>query len=167
MSASEPAASDVSVTPDAPSRAKTDDNAAALRLIAANARLNAIVLVSALVLIGLGIWLYAGVKQSLREIRAGGLQTVLVAEVKALQIWIDEKKADAERWANDARVRRYVQQLVEIARAGSAARLCSAPARNSLVDVLQPFLKDEGSVAFNAIDRNGLIIASQFAEYCG
>ena len=131
-------------------------------------RRNATVLVISLCIALLGYWTYWGVRGSLRELRAGGLQTVLAAEVSALQIWIDEKTADAERWARDARVRSYVLQLSEIARAGGpATRFCDAPARLRLAGVLKRILKDEGSVTFNVIDRNGLIIASQFREYCG
>jgi serine/threonine-protein kinase len=153
-----------------PPAAAPQDSLGALgaRLFGTRGRRNATVLTVSLGIALLGYWTYWGVRNSLREVRAGGLQTVLAAEVSALQIWVDEKKADAERWAGDARVRGYVHQLVELARArGPASRFCDAPARVHLAGVLKQVLKDEGSATFNVIDRNGLIIASQFREYCG
>ena len=138
------------------------------KLFGTPGRRNATVLAVSLCIALLVYWTYAGVRNSLRELRAGGFQTVLTAEVNALRIWIDEKKADAERWAGDARVRDYVRQLVALSRTGGAAsRFCDAPVRIRLAGVLKRVLHDEGSATFNVIDRNGLIIASQFREYCG
>ena len=164
MSLSEPAPS--GGTPPAPSQDGLSRLGA--RLFGTRGRRNATVLTVSLAIALLGYWTYAGVRNSLREVRAGGLQTVLATEVSALQIWVDEKKADAERWAGDAQVRGYVRQLVALARAGGpASRFCDAPVRVHLAEVLKRVLKDEGSATFNVIDRNGLIIASQFREYCG
>lgn len=141
----------------------------ALRLIAANARLNALALVAAVALIVLGLWVYGGVKQSLRDIRASGLQTVLDAQVQGLQLWVDDKKTNVEHWANDAQVRRAVTQLVAIARAepASGRSLWQAPARAALAQALAPVLKEAGSVAYNVIDTSGIIVATQFEEYAG
>ena len=144
-------------------------NLLALRLIAANARLNAIALVTVAALIVLGFWVHASVKQSLREIRAASLQTVLDSEVEALRIWVDDRKADAEHWASDARIRRYVGELVALGgrQTGKGEALWNSPARANLVGVLAPVLKEAGSIAFNAIDTSGLIVATQFQEYSG
>ena len=131
-------------------------------------RRNATVLTVSLLVALLGYWTYGGVRNSLRETRAGGIQSVLTVEVNALQIWIDEKRADAERWSRDPELRGYIRQLVELARVGGpASRFCDAPARLRLARVLKQVLKDEGSATFNVIDRKGLIVASQFREYCG
>ena len=144
-------------------------NLLALRLIAANARLNAIALVTTVVLIVLGLWVYSGVKQSLREIRAAELQTMLESERKTLQVWVDDRKANVEHWANDPRVRRHVERLAALGSSqpvyGDA--LWNAPERAALVEVLAPVLKEAGGIAFNAIDTTGLIIATQYKEYSG
>ena len=124
--------------PDKP--APTQDGLSLLgaRLFGTRARRNATVLTVSLAIALLGYWTYAGVRNSLREVRAGGLQTVLATEVSALQIWVDEKKADAERWAGDAQVRGYVRQLTKLAQAGGpVSRFCDAPVRVHLADVLK------------------------------
>ena len=153
---------------DKPAPAQDGLSLLGARLFGTRGRRDATVLTVCLVIALLGYWTYAGVRNSLREVRAGGLQTVLATEVSALQIWVDEKKADAARWAGDAQVRGYVRQLTALARAGGpASRFCDAPVRLHLAEVLKRVLRDEGSATFNVIDKNGLIIASQFREYCG
>jgi serine/threonine-protein kinase len=128
-----------------------------------------VLLATALVLMTLGVWMHVGIKQSLREMRAAELQTVLDAEVQALQIWIKEKLLSAQRRAADPRVRTLVGQLVAIARDGPTAvpRLCGSPARAQLIETLRPFWESEEGIAINAIDRTGLVIATPFDEYCG
>ena len=60
-------------------RTQNDDavSVLALRLIAANARVNAIALVTAVILIALGIWVHGGIKSSLQEIREAGMRSML------------------------------------------------------------------------------------------
>src|SRR5688572_32352187 len=91
--------------------ARRDDRVSelALKLVAANARLNALAIVTALALIVLGAWMYSGVKDSLREIRASGLQSVLDAETEALEVWIADRRAAVSLWASEPEVRRDVQ----------------------------------------------------------
>src|SRR5688572_21431821 len=91
--------------------AKSDDRVSelALRLVAANARLNALAIVTALALIVLGAWMYSGVKESLREVRAAALQSVLDAETEALEVWIADRRAAVSLWADEPEVRRDVQ----------------------------------------------------------
>ena len=83
--------------------AKVDDRVGrlALRLIAANARLTALAMVSAVALIVLGAWTYIGVKDSLREVRVAGLESVLDAEAEALEIWISDRRTLVSVWADD------------------------------------------------------------------
>ena len=161
-----------SEAPAAPGSLRTrsidDASQLALRLIAANARLNAIALVTVVVLIALGLWVHYGVKQSLQEIRAAGLQAVLEVEVKALQVWIEDRKADAQHWASDARVTGHVEELVALSRTGrDGEALWRSPARAQLDEILTPILKEAGSMAFNVIDAGGRIVATQFREYSG
>src|SRR5688572_26683104 len=87
--------------------AKSDDRVSqlALRLIAANARLNALAIVTALALIVLGAWVYSGVNNSVRELRAAGLQSVLDAEVQALEVWINDRRAAVSVSAEEPQVR--------------------------------------------------------------
>jgi serine/threonine-protein kinase len=140
----------------------------ARRLIAANARLNAIALVTVATFVMLGAWVYAGVKGSLQDIRAAGLQTVLEAEANALQLWVENRKTHVEQWSKDERVRRYAAALVALARGGgSNEALWSAPARAALNATLDPVLRGSGAVSFNVVDTNGRLVATQRREYIG
>jgi eukaryotic-like serine/threonine-protein kinase len=164
-----PNAAPIAASDSVRTRSADSASALALRLIAANARLNAIALVTAVVLVALGLWVHFGVKQSLRDIRAAGMQTVLEAEIKALQVWVEDRKVDAEHWASDARVRGYVEALTVLGHSqrGTGDALWESSARARLVEVLAPALKEGSGVAFNVVDTSGLIVATQFREYSG
>lgn len=144
-------------------------SALALKLVAANTRVNALAIVACLALIVLGVWMYSGVKHSLREIRAAGLQAVLDAEVQALDLWIGERNADVAHWAGEPVVRESVEALLLLAANGrpDAAELWNAPARSRLAAALAPALKQTGAMAFNVIEPGGLIVATQVREYAG
>jgi serine/threonine-protein kinase len=151
--------------------AKSDDRVSqlALRLIAANARLNALAMVTAAALIVLGAWMYAGVKNSLKDMRAAGLTSVLDAEVEALEVWAGDRRLAVSVWADDPEVRRDVERLLALAhdRAAQPLELWNAPERSRLESVLQPALKQTGAIAFNVVDPNGVIVASQVQDYTG
>jgi tRNA A-37 threonylcarbamoyl transferase component Bud32 len=141
----------------------------ARRVIAASARLNTIALVTAAALTVLGAWAYTGVAGSLREIRAAGLQTVLDAEINALHLWVENRKAHVENWANDARVRRLAVELAALGRREgvSGEALWDSPARARLAEMLGPVLQGAGAVAFNVVDTGGRIVGTQFRDYSG
>ena len=121
------------------------------------------------VLVALGYWTYRSVENSLRELRAVSLGSMLEAQVRSLEIWIENRKVDMRRVARDEQVRSQVEALARIAarQASASDEYCSAPARRPLVDQLAVVLEEQGAVAFNATDRARRIIASRFREYCG
>jgi tRNA A-37 threonylcarbamoyl transferase component Bud32 len=118
------------------------------------------VLIVSTLLFGLGYWTYRQVETSLREIRAGTMKSLLDSEVNSLRVWIAEEIGDAERIARDARVR---ERIVEIARNPG----CSGAARERLEEVLRPLLRDVGDATFNVVGRDGRLLATRFADYCG
>ncbi len=144
-----PGQNSIAATPDADSEAV---NRLALRLIAANARINAIALLIAISLIGLGAWAYTGIQQSLRDMRAVGLSAVLDADVQAVGLWIEDRKDEVRHWAVDSRIR---AAIIELSRGAASEK-----ARASLAAALAPALKESGAVAYNVVDRQGVIIAS-------
>jgi serine/threonine-protein kinase len=124
---------------------------------------------SVLALTAIGSWTYNAVERSLRESRAAALKSVLEAQAKTLEVWIEDQKLGARRLARDPQVRARVRALAELAtQAGTTPeRYCSAPERRPLVEQLDDALAGSGAVAFNVVDRDGRIIASKFREYCG
>ena len=48
--------------------------------------------IALLLLVGLAMWMYTGMKQSMQSIAASELRTILNADIKALELWIEEKR---------------------------------------------------------------------------
>jgi serine/threonine-protein kinase len=124
---------------------------------------------SVLALTATGSWTYHAVERSLRESRAAALKSVLEAQAKTIEVWIEDQKLGARRLARDPLVRARVHALAELATQAGATpeSYCSAPQRRPLVEQLDDALAGSGAVAFNVVDRGGRIIASKFREYCG
>jgi tRNA A-37 threonylcarbamoyl transferase component Bud32 len=128
----------------------------------------ALVVVAVIFLGVLGMWSYAKVSGSLRDIRASNLSALLEAETRVLLVWIDEKKRDAERWAGTPEVQREAAALARLAARGApSAQLCASAAQRALSAEIAPYATIEESVAFNLIGRDGTVIASQHAANCG
>ena len=132
-------------------------------------RLALAVIVSAALLSAIGVWTYVSVERSLRGLRAATLESVLDAQAKTLEVWIEDQKLRIRRLARDREVRTQVEALAAIAnRAGAVPeQYCAAPARRPLVEELDDALDGSGAVTFDVIDRSGRIIASRYREYCG
>ena len=62
-------------------------------------------------LLGVGLWAYRGVGDSLREIRATGMQTLLNTQVGTLEQWIAERRNEAEQLATDAELSAGIARL--------------------------------------------------------
>lgn len=145
--------------PATPGADNDDVSRLALRLVAANAQVNAAALIVALGLIGLGAWAYTGIQHSLRDLRGVGLSAVLNAEVQALTLWIEDRKDEVRHWAADPHIRASIAAL--------STTTAPQQARATLAAALAPALKESGAVAFNVIDAQGVIIASSATEYLG
>ena len=126
------------------------------------------VAIAVLILGGLGYWTYTGVKRSLEEVRTASLRAVLESKVDALRVWAGTKRAEAERWAADPEVAEAVRRLEAQSRAGAKREaLWASPARVQFVNALAPFFVDRDSVAINAVEREGRIIATRVESHIG
>ena len=114
-------------------------------------------------------WMYIGVEGSLRDLRAQGLPALLDAKTKSLEVYIDERRTDAARWARDSRLQSVTSALAREAaqHPGAIAEACRGALGMEWRSVLEPLLRDEGVVAANAVDRSGRIIASTLDGTCG
>jgi tRNA A-37 threonylcarbamoyl transferase component Bud32 len=121
-------------------------------------------LAALVVMAGIGTWTYLEVRGSLRDVRAAGLATLAEAKSRSLQLWIEEKTRDAERWASTPALRREAGALAKLAAAG---RVCDAAAQRGLQAEIAPFAQIEEVSLFNVIAKDGRIIASPRPEYCG
>jgi serine/threonine-protein kinase len=140
----------------------------ALRLAAANARLNGVALATAVGLIVLGVWAYLGIQDSLRDLRAAGMQALLHANVQALELWIDDRKGEAEHWAHDPGTARGIEKLAAVHVAGAGhAESPHIPAQRDLQERLAPLLKQDGVAGFRVVVASGAIIAASPAKDAG
>jgi cytochrome c-type biogenesis protein CcmH/NrfG len=80
-----------------------DDDAAAREAHAQRARLRLrlalAVLLCAAALLAVGSWTYLSVERSLRGLRAAALKSVLDAQAKGLEVWIENQKLHVRRLA--------------------------------------------------------------------
>jgi eukaryotic-like serine/threonine-protein kinase len=119
----------------------------------------------ALVVVALvGGWAYLQVRGSLRDVRSAGLMSLLEAEARALQLWIEEKKRDAERWASSPRVQGAGAAIAASAAAGT---VCASAPQRAMQAEIAPFVALEEVTVFNLIARDGRIVSSPYPEYCG
>jgi serine/threonine-protein kinase len=126
------------------------------------------VALAVIILAGLGYWTYTGVKESLESVRTASLRTVLESKVRAFDVWVGVKRAEAERWAADPALVGSVRALHAAARAGATREaLRSSPDRERFVAALAPFFADRENVAANVVDREGRILATRVEEYEG
>jgi serine/threonine-protein kinase len=110
-------------------------------------------------LVGLGYWTYRAVEDSLRELRAESLQSLLGSEVNALRVWIAEETGSVERIARDVRIREAVAELVR-------RPACAGPARARLEQTIRPVLR-ESEATFDVVSAEGRLLATRFPDYCG
>ena len=122
-------------------------------------------MLAALVVVAfVGGWAYVQVRGSLRDLRAAGLVSLLEAETRGLELWIEEKKRDAERWASTPEVQRAAAALARHAATGA---VCASIPQRALQGEIAPYAALEETAVFNLVARNGRIISSPHPEYCG
>ncbi|MDP1611178.1 MAG: serine/threonine protein kinase [Sulfuritalea sp.] len=109
-------------------------------------------------LLGVGAWAYRSVGESVREMRAIGMQTLLDTQIEALRQWIAEGRHEAEQLAADAELSAAIARLAG-ARGGAAGG-----------GVIETVLRSAGSIgvtAVHVIDIQGGILASSDAGRAG
>jgi serine/threonine-protein kinase len=127
------------------------------------------VAIAILILAGVGWWTWTGVKQSVEDARRGYVRALLDARAASLEVWVNAKRAEAERWAAVPDVVGAVRALEAAARAGASREaLASSPAQAQFARLLAPAVgTDPERVAANAVDRRGRIVAARAASQVG
>ena len=108
-------------------------------------------------LLGVGFWAYRGVGESLREVRATSMATLLDTQIEALEQWIAEGRHEAEQLAADAELGAAVGRLVR-GGAGDGSR------------IVEHALQTAGSIGITAvhvIGSKGRLLASSDAARVG
>ncbi|MCM2290271.1 MAG: serine/threonine protein kinase [Sulfuritalea sp.] len=120
-------------------------------------RTRVVLLLLLLALLGVGLWAYRGAGNSLREIRATGMQTLLNTQVGTLEQWISERRHEAEQLAADAELGAGIVQLA-VGRGDEGSRIIAS------------ILGKAGGIGVTAalvIDPRGRILAASEVERTG
>jgi serine/threonine-protein kinase len=112
-------------------------------------------------------WMYVSVERSLRELRGQGLPALLEAKTKSLEVFIAERRADGERWARDPEIAALTVTLARLARSRDIASHCAGEEVALWRTRVSAMMQAESAPAVNAVDREGLVIASTIDETCG
>jgi serine/threonine protein kinase len=118
-------------------------------------------LLAALVLGVLGWWVIGSVEDAMREQRISELATVLNADVAALRLWIDNKRATTQLVAADETLRPLVAELLALA--GDSPQdpqaLIRSPAQLAIRSRLTEPLRRGGFSGFTIISPAGVMLA--------
>ena len=127
---------------------------------------NAATVVMGLLLLGLGWWAYNGVRDAIARTQVSGLDAILSAVVRGIDVWANEHRADVQRLAVDPEIARPALALASAARDGIAAAC-----RRSEVDYLRTrvpaLVANPDESAFMVLDREGRTLASNLPLACG
>ncbi len=137
------------------------------RRVAGHVRQSLIVVALCAIVAGAAYWMHRAVEQSLRDLRAQGLPALLEAKTKSLEVFIAERRSDAERWARDSQATALTLDLTRRNPQMPAADLCRSPEGVAWRELFTSIVRDDGVAAVNAVNRNGRIIASTLPELCG
>lgn len=129
-----------------------------------------VMLIALAALISLALWTYRGMKAASQAIAKSELETILNADVKALKLWIEEKRKDVRLWSSREDIRQAVSELARIAAENDdpADALRNSQALTDLRSVLDRFDRivdrpEQDSV----LTRDGLALASNEDEHIG
>ena len=112
-------------------------------------------------ILAVGLWSYGRVHNSLREIRASGLQTLLNSQVAALELWIAEGKRESRQLASEPQLRAEIEAL------SGAPHDNGKPDARRIIDAILRDSDGIGAVAAHVIDPAGAIIASSIDNAAG
>lgn len=119
-------------------------------------------LLAIVALIFTATWVRPRIDQALESQLTGELQTILNADVAALELWMHAQESNAQAIARDPAVRDRIQALIPPADAqATAAQLLQAPERTALDQALQSWLLTQSYSGYVVMDRQLRVLAAQ------
>src|SRR5580704_249514 len=111
-----------------------------------------------LVLAITAFWVREKIDEGIERQLTGELQSILNAEVTALELWLRSQASSARLIAQDATVRQSVLAILDVARKNpSAANLLQAAEAAQVHQAVAGLLQSQGYVAYVVIDRENRI----------
>jgi len=117
-------------------------------------RIAALSLLGIVFLTGMGYWTHAAVRRSQQNLFRDNLQTILNADILALEFWLELEKNEINALTRADRVREGTAKLVQV----QQPELTQI--RAQLEEYFQPWMLEPGYCGYTIVDRSGLIIAA-------
>ncbi len=138
------------------------------RLFGTRRRFGVTLILTFILLIILGYWSHSQVKNSLEEIRAEELETVLEADVLAMEIWINDFRNSVRSWSRTPELSNELGMLFEYGNCPSCIeRLQFAPWQDTITAIIRPFLQDSRSAGYNVFDVDGYVVSASDRSVIG
>ena len=119
-------------------------------------------LIAAIVLGGVGWWIYRTVDDSMRQQRVNDLNAMVDASANAVGVWMAEQRINVELVAADEQLRPLVKELLPFAGRGPEAerQLVQAKAQDALRVRLKDPVRVCGYVGYMLVSPDGIVIAA-------
>ncbi len=131
------------------------------RLFGTRQRLGVTLIISFVLLVILGLWSHNQVKDSLEEIRIEEMRTIVDADVRAIESWIDDYKSSVSSWSSTPEMQ---DEITEILSYGNCLRcieeLQFSPWQDTLTGILRNYLVNSRSAGYDIFDPDGYQVAS-------
>lgn len=126
-------------------------------------------IIAAVLLGTIGWFLRGSIENSLKTDLRSELQTILAADVKALELWMRSQETTAVSVVGDARVVEFCEKLVALAANPETKQLdlLQAPELEQLRAELEPVLAAHGYIGWVVSDNTPRIVASKRNELVG
>ncbi|NVK28773.1 MAG: serine/threonine protein kinase [Flavobacteriia bacterium] len=138
------------------------------RFFGTRTRFGVTLIITFILLIVLGYWSHTQVKNSLEEIRAEELQTVLEADVLALEIWINDYRNSVKSWSRTPELSDEIEYILNYGNCPTCIEeLQFAPWQDTITAILRPFLEDSRSAGYNVFDTDGYVFSANKRSVIG
>lgn len=111
-------------------------------------------------------WVRSGMERAIEEQLGSQLQTLLQADLAALEQWLRSEESNAESAADDPRIVEPVRALLQRSGA-SAAELLQAPERAELARAFEPWLESHQYAGYAVLDRQHRVLAANTESLVG
>ena len=133
---------------------------------------NSATVLTAGLLIGLGYWSYNGVRDSIAETQAVGLQALLGTVATGIDVWVNDQRTQTERlakqpWVEEPAARLAAAAMIVGRDPEEVKKLCQSPDAAQLSTGLRALAGTRGAAGAKIVDRTGLVLASAHPENCG
>ena len=126
-------------------------------------------ILAAVVLAGVGWYLRGAVETAMKESLAENLNSIRIAEVAALELWLINQEDAADAIAGDPDVEELIEDLTALADDEEVDNkaLAAEPGQRELLVAMTPWMEAHNYPGYAVVNREGRIVASNHTEMIG